>query len=356
MRAVPAELQGRVGSLYLIGVFGGIVVGQVLGGVIARIWGVTGPFWFAFVGSALHPRPDLARARPHRPRRRGAQDRGPAAFRLTCDSAAIGSVVRSLKGEQQMSDGHKTSRRRFIGAAAGGAAAAGAMGTGASGALAHGRHHGHGHGGGDIPARNIGIQLFTVRDLLADNELDLPGTFEVLGDAGYALVEVGGTYDGRTAAEFRALANQHGLKPEGSHVPGGGNAWRGDRSPIFADAEGARPAVRRPRLARRRARRRRTTAYEALAAEFDVWGAEARAQGLKFYFHNHPTDFALDGGTPIYDTLLAETDPRLVWFELDIAWIEAGGQSAVRLPEEARPTGSRSSTSRTSRSAGPRPA
>ncbi|TFV67763.1 UNVERIFIED_ORG: MFS transporter [Bacillus sp. AZ43] len=53
MRAVPHALQGRVGSLYSIGVFGGIVVGQALGGVIARVWGITGPFWFAFVGSAV---------------------------------------------------------------------------------------------------------------------------------------------------------------------------------------------------------------------------------------------------------------------------------------------------------------
>jgi MFS family permease len=53
MRAVPLELQGRVGSVYSIGVFGGIVAGQALGGVIARIWGITGPFWFAFVGSAV---------------------------------------------------------------------------------------------------------------------------------------------------------------------------------------------------------------------------------------------------------------------------------------------------------------
>ena len=53
MRAVPMQLQGRVGSLYAIGVFGGIVVGQALGGGIARIWGITGPFWFAFVGSAI---------------------------------------------------------------------------------------------------------------------------------------------------------------------------------------------------------------------------------------------------------------------------------------------------------------
>jgi MFS family permease len=53
MRAVPLEMQGRVGSLYSIGVYGGLVAGQALGGVIARIWGVTGPFWFAFAGSAV---------------------------------------------------------------------------------------------------------------------------------------------------------------------------------------------------------------------------------------------------------------------------------------------------------------
>jgi hypothetical protein len=53
MRAVPGELQGRVGSLYSIGVFGGILAGQALGGVIAHVWGITGPFWFAFAGSAL---------------------------------------------------------------------------------------------------------------------------------------------------------------------------------------------------------------------------------------------------------------------------------------------------------------
>jgi MFS family permease len=53
MRTVPMELQGRVGSLYMIGVFAGIVAGQAIGGVVARVWGVTGPFWFAFVGSAV---------------------------------------------------------------------------------------------------------------------------------------------------------------------------------------------------------------------------------------------------------------------------------------------------------------
>ena len=88
-----------------------------------------------------------------------------------------------------------------------------------------------------LPADRIGIQLFTVRDLLADNELDLPGTFEMLKDAGYAEVEIGGTYDGRTAADFRALAEAAGLKPEGSHVPGGHDAWRTNAQAVLDDAE-----------------------------------------------------------------------------------------------------------------------
>jgi MFS family permease len=52
-RAVPAEFQGRVGSVYLTGVVGGIVIGSAIGGLVASAWGVTAPFWLAFAGSAI---------------------------------------------------------------------------------------------------------------------------------------------------------------------------------------------------------------------------------------------------------------------------------------------------------------
>lgn len=52
-RLVPAELQGRVASVNMVGVFGGMVIGQALGGVIAETWGLTAPWWFAFAGAAL---------------------------------------------------------------------------------------------------------------------------------------------------------------------------------------------------------------------------------------------------------------------------------------------------------------
>jgi MFS family permease len=52
-RAVPTELQGRVGSVNTAGVFGGLVIGAGIGGLLAEHAGITAPFWFAFAGSAV---------------------------------------------------------------------------------------------------------------------------------------------------------------------------------------------------------------------------------------------------------------------------------------------------------------
>ena len=52
-RAVPDELMGRVGSVYRIAIMGGIVIGTPIGGLLARQFGITAPFWFGFVGSAV---------------------------------------------------------------------------------------------------------------------------------------------------------------------------------------------------------------------------------------------------------------------------------------------------------------
>jgi MFS family permease len=52
-RAVPDELRGRVGGVYRVAIVGGMVIGTPIGGLLARTYGLTAPFWFGFVGSAL---------------------------------------------------------------------------------------------------------------------------------------------------------------------------------------------------------------------------------------------------------------------------------------------------------------
>jgi MFS family permease len=52
-RAVPAELLGRVGGVSRVANVGGTVVGLPIGGLLASAFGITAPFWFGFIGSAL---------------------------------------------------------------------------------------------------------------------------------------------------------------------------------------------------------------------------------------------------------------------------------------------------------------
>ncbi|MFF0909849.1 MFS transporter [Microbacterium enclense] len=52
-RLVPLPLQGRIAAVNMVGVFGGLVIGQLLGGILAQSFGITAPWWFAFTGSAI---------------------------------------------------------------------------------------------------------------------------------------------------------------------------------------------------------------------------------------------------------------------------------------------------------------
>jgi MFS family permease len=52
-RAVPDELLGRVTGVYRVAIVGGMVIGTPLGGLLAKTFGITAPFWFAFAGSGL---------------------------------------------------------------------------------------------------------------------------------------------------------------------------------------------------------------------------------------------------------------------------------------------------------------
>ena len=55
---------------------------------------------------------------------------------------------------------------------------------------------------------NIGIQLYTVRDLMAEN---LPLTIQRIADIGYKEVEFAG-YFGKTSKEIKTILSDNGLK------------------------------------------------------------------------------------------------------------------------------------------------
>jgi sugar phosphate isomerase/epimerase len=165
----------------------------------------------------------------------------------------------------------------------------------------------------------IGIQLYTVRQ---DMQRDLPGTLARLAEIGYREVEFAG-YFGRAPAEIRQLLERHGLRAPSTHV--GFDLVRGDwdRALDTALATGHQ-YVTVPWLPDDV--RGTAASWRRVAQDFNRAGERARARGLRFAYHNHDFEFVRTEGIVPLDVLVAETDPAVVDFQMDIYWVtKAGG-------------------------------
>lgn len=71
--------------------------------------------------------------------------------------------------------------------------------------------------------------------------------------------------------------------------------------------------------------------YHTAARQFNAWAARAHDMGMGFAFHNHDYEFRNFGGTTGYEILLKETDPKLVFYEMDCYWITQAGLDPVQV-------------------------
>jgi sugar phosphate isomerase/epimerase len=220
-----------------------------------------------------------------------------------------------------MGDTPKVSRRALMGAAAGTTAAA-ALGPWSPIASAH--RDGHGHDGDALlPKSRIGIQLYTVRDQV--NALGFEEAFKRLSAMGYREVEFAGyNAQGRrwSNQELRALLRKYGLKAAGSHV--GYGQFRTDLETVLDDAAEIGMKYIGTASSPAEGNGQTVDGYKQAAEDFNRFGAAARERGLRFYQHNHDSEFEVVGGTRLYDVLFEETDPRLVFLEMDIFWAYVG--------------------------------
>ncbi|MEU5279125.1 sugar phosphate isomerase/epimerase [Streptomyces asoensis] len=240
---------------------------------------------------------------------------------------------------------HRLTRRGMLGVAAGasaaallgaaGAPAAAAPGTGTAASAA-------GRGRPVLPPGRLGIQLYSLRDKVST--LGFAPVFAELEKYGYDEVEFAGYTQGSagpiTLARLRRLARDHGLTPIGSHVghySDDPNAYTfaQNLTKVLDDAQAL--GLKHIGTASGPFRYGSTVdAWKRAAEEFNTYGAAARARGMKFYQHNHSDEFGFASDDPtvrLYDVLLAETDPDLVFLEMDIFWAYAGRFRFSRRPD-----------------------
>lgn len=171
-----------------------------------------------------------------------------------------------------------------------------------------------------VPPGKIGFGMYSVRSMLAQ---DPEGTLAMLADAGYSEIEPAYDYGNRTPEQFRRIVDDNGLRVIGSHHHPGD--FRGEQAKVTLE----RAAVLGQKYVgvSYMDGEQSVDGYRRMADEMNRFGELAQAYGLRWYAHLHDHEFHADPATgqTLFDVWLENTDPHLVWFEMDIYWILSAG-------------------------------
>jgi sugar phosphate isomerase/epimerase len=167
----------------------------------------------------------------------------------------------------------------------------------------------------------IGIQLYTIRDMVAT---DLLGTLQVLAKIGYNTIEAAGYGEGKfydySPEDFQKLVRDTGLIPLSTHS--GVNVENAARVAEDSIKAGMRYLVL-PSLGSEY--RKDMDGYKKAADELNRIGETCKSIGISFGYHNHAFEFERIDGIVPYDILLKDTDPELVFMQVDTFWMVFGG-------------------------------
>jgi sugar phosphate isomerase/epimerase len=169
----------------------------------------------------------------------------------------------------------------------------------------------------------ISIQLYTVRDLTAT---DFAGTLKQVAAIGYKSVEMAGYGNLKTAAEAKKALDDAGLRVDGTHAPI--EQLEQDIAKVLDenDTLGSKLIIC-PWMPE--ARRKDADAWKSVAKSLNQAGRACHERGIDFAYHNHSFEFQKFDGKTGLDILFENSEPHLVKAEIDVYWVQHGGEDPV---------------------------
>lgn len=171
----------------------------------------------------------------------------------------------------------------------------------------------------------LGLQLESFKINLA---ADVPTGLDIVKADGFTIIETAGTYK-MTPEQFRAQLDSHGLKSVSSHVSY--ESLQADLPKVIAMAKALGSTnVVVPGIPHEGVFTAEVAAKAA--ADFNAWGKTLKESGIRLLYHPHGGEFEpLADGSMGFDTLMKESNPAYLSFEMDVYWVAIAGQDPVAL-------------------------
>lgn len=177
--------------------------------------------------------------------------------------------------------------------------------------------------------KKIGLQLYSVNQDMGNVDASLAK----VAKAGYTVVETLGspTCFGFPAEEFKALCDKHGLAIISTHTSIAMNPqneaavmeqWRA----VF---EGLKTMGAKYCVIPGFNLGKSLADLKAVCEYFNKVGNLAKEYGLKLGYHNHAHEYELCEGKVKWEYMIENTDPKSVFFQMDVYWTTRGGKDPV---------------------------
>jgi sugar phosphate isomerase/epimerase len=170
----------------------------------------------------------------------------------------------------------------------------------------------------------IGLQLYSLRDQFPK---DVPGTLDEVKKMGFRYAELAGTY-GLTPDQFKAQLAARGIEPIAAHFSY--DEYRDNPEAVALKAKELGLKYSGCAWIPHQGDFDEKTCREA-AAVFNRAGEALAKHGLKFFYHCHGYEFQPFGQGTLFDLLMSETNPKSVFYEMDIFWVVFPNQDPVKL-------------------------
>jgi len=185
------------------------------------------------------------------------------------------------------------------------------------------------------PNNVVGLQLYSLRDQLPK---DVRGVIAKVAAAGYKEVETFGYskqngFWGLDAKAFSSLLKENGLTTPSGHFGLDEFLLQDKTTQMESYIEAANvtgmtylviPSINGEAL-------KSADSFKKIAEKMNKAAEICKKAGLKLGYHNHNFEWRPVDGTTFYDTILKETDPKLVQMEMDIFWVVRAGQDPVKI-------------------------
>lgn len=201
-----------------------------------------------------------------------------------------------------------------------------------------------------VMKKNVGIQLFSLPKMCI---ADFPGTLKMLSHMGYKELELFGPYPfstqkakdhwaalgpmvgfngsgyfDRDIKDVKKLLGDHGLSSPSAHTDldtlMNNMGALGEAAHTLGHKYVVLPAIPDEY-------RKTIDDYKKIAETFNKIGADAKKNGIRFAYHNHGYGIKPKDGVIPLELIINNTDPELVFLEMDIFWTTAGGADPVQL-------------------------